>query len=154
VELIDTAGLRDASGLEALGIEHAREALQTANRLVWVIDATDPRAHVPDLDDYLPTEDEPIVVANKCDLPAACDVNALPYFDGTVRAIPVSAKSGAGIAELARALVADVPHVPPGGAVPYTPRLIELVISASRSAHFAKWDDAARLLHEALVAAG
>lgn len=154
VELIDTAGMRDATGLEAEGIERARTELETANRLVWVIDATDPRAHVPDLDDYLPTDDEPIVVVNKCDLLAACDVNTLPYFDGTVKAIPVSARTGVGIDDLARALVADVPTIPPGAAVPYTRRLIELVIGASGSAHYAKWEEAARFLREALAAAG
>jgi tRNA modification GTPase len=150
VELIDTAGMRDASGLEAEGIERARKELETANRLVWVIDATDPRAHVPDLDCDLPTDDEPIVVANKCDRPAACDTSALPYFDGTVRALRVSALTGEGVAELARAIVADVPQVPPGGAVPYTPRLIQLVNEASRGAHFEKWDEVTRALRAAL----
>lgn len=141
VELIDTAGMRDASGLEAEGIEQARKELQTANRLVWVIDATDPGAHVPDLDCEQPTDDPPMVVANKCDLPSARAI------EGAIR---VSALTGEGVAELARAIVLDVPQVPPGGAVPYTPRLIQLVIDASRAAHYAKWDEAARQLRAAL----
>jgi len=135
VELIDTAGIRDATGLEAEGIELARKELETAKRLVWVIDATDPTAHVPDFDDAR------IVVANKCDLPSVREV------EGAIR---VSALTGEGVAELARAIVQDVPQVPPSGAVPYTPRLIELVIDASRAARDGKWDHAAGLLSAAL----
>jgi tRNA modification GTPase len=134
VELIDTAGMRDASGLEAEGIERARKESETANRLVWVIDATDPYAQVPDLDHAA------IVIANKCDLTTARE------YEGARR---VSALTGEGVAELARAIVADVPQVPPGGAVPYTPRLIQLVIDASRAAHYEKWDETARLLSAA-----
>lgn len=126
VELIDTAGMRDASGLEAAGIEQARKELATANRLVWVLDATDPNARVPELDC------SQIVVANKCDLPPACEI------EGAIR---VSALTGAGVAELARTIVADVPQVPPGGAVPYTPRLIQLVCDASQAAHSEKWNE-------------
>lgn len=132
VELIDTAGMRDASGLEAEGIEIARKELQTANRLVWVIDATDPSAHVPDV--------AQILVANKCDLTSY-------EIEGALR---VSALTGEGVSELARVIVRDVPQVPPGGAVPYTPRLIQLMLDASRAAHFDKWDEVARLLRAAL----
>ncbi|MBP3955088.1 50S ribosome-binding GTPase [Gemmata sp. G18] len=150
VELIDTAGLRDATGLEAEGIARAHEALRTANRLVWVTDITDASARVPDLD--LPTNGERIVVANKCDQPAAWDVTALPHFDGTVKAIPVSAKTGAGLPELITALIANFPSPPGGAAVPYTPHLIELVIEAATSARHAKWADAANLLRDTLAA--
>ncbi len=151
VELIDTAGLRDAEGLEAEGIARAHEVLQTACALVWVVDITDPGATVTDLDDYLSTDDEPIVVANKCDLPAACDPNAIPYFDLTVKALPVSARTDAGLPELMRALVANFPNVPGGTAVPYTPRLIELIHGASECAGRERWEECERFLRAALA---
>ena len=40
VELIDTAGLRSAEGLEAEGIGRAKQALEDADLGVWVIDAS------------------------------------------------------------------------------------------------------------------
>ncbi len=151
VELIDTAGLRDAEGLEAEGIARAHEALRTANRLVWVTDITDANARVPDFGNDLPVGTVPIVIANKCDQLAACDPNALPHLDGTVEAIPVSAKTGTGLPELIAALIANFPDLPGGAAVPYTPRLIELVAAADASARDAKWADVERLLREARV---
>jgi tRNA modification GTPase len=128
VELIDTAGLRAAEGLEAEGIERTRAQLATADRAVWVIDATAPPAALP-VGDFL-------LVANKCDLPAARE------HAGTLR---VSAFTGAGVPELARALVAHVPHLAPGEGVPYSAELIELVNRAS-----AENDNAARHLRAAL----
>lgn len=131
VELIDTAGLRDAEGLEAEGIARTRAQLATADRAVWVIDATAPRATMP--------EGEYLVVANKCDLPTS-------YHHDVLRA---SALTGAGLPELARALVARVPQVAPSEGVPYLPELIELV----NRAH-ADNDSAARHLRAALELVG
>ncbi|VTR97572.1 trna modification gtpase : Small GTP-binding protein domain protein OS=Singulisphaera acidiphila (strain ATCC BAA-1392 / DSM 18658 / VKM B-2454 / MOB10) GN=Sinac_6522 PE=4 SV=1: MMR_HSR1 [Gemmata massiliana] len=146
VELIDTAGLRDAEGLEAEGIARAHEALRTANRLVWVTDVTDANAHVPDFGNDLP-----VVIANKCDQLATCDPNALPHLDGTVKALPVSAKTGAGLPELIATLIANFPDLPGGAAVPYTPRLIELVAAADASMRDTKCVDAEQFLREVLA---
>ncbi|HEY1186551.1 MAG TPA: GTPase [Gemmata sp.] len=130
-ELIDTAGLRDAEGLEAEGIRRANEVLRTADQTLWVVDVTDPNVNVPQLYFDLPTSHEPLVVANKCDQPVACDPRAIPSHDFAVAAIPVSAKTGAGLPELTRALVAHLPDVPPGAAVPCTPALADWVGAAA-----------------------
>jgi tRNA modification GTPase len=150
VELIDTAGMREAAGLEAEGIARAQEVFRTADRMVWVVDIGEPSAEVPREYYDLPTNHEPLVVANKCDQPAACDPTAIPSFDFTLKALPVSAKTGAGLPELIRSLIANFPDVPGGAAVPYTPRLVELVGGAAIAATHEKPEGAAWLLRAAL----
>lgn len=117
VELADTAGLRDAAGLEAAGVELAQQSAAVADLVVWVIDAADPNPVPPS--GHIPA-DKLLAVANKCDLrsdPAARCVSAL-----TGEGIPGLA------AEIARRLV---PHPPPAGAaVPFTPQLADAVESA------------------------
>lgn len=107
VELIDTAGIRDAVGeLEAAGIGVARTVLGEADLVIWLIDASDPA----------PPEPPPVpamIVANKCDLPCAADYPA---------DLRISARTGEGIASLvavlSRQLVSQAPS--PGQAVPFT----------------------------------
>jgi tRNA modification GTPase len=116
VELADTAGLREAAGLEAEGIERAERYLSEADLVLWVLDGTQPEA----------TASRGLVVINKCDLPAAWE----PPAD----AIRVSAKTSEGIAGLAAAIARHlVPNPPPAGAaVPYTPELADLIERAAR----------------------
>lgn len=128
VELTDTAGLRNAEGLEAEGIERAKRVLAEGDLVVWVRDATAPLvADAPDS----PAD---LIVWNKCDLAPA------PGFG-------VSAKTGAGVpelvAEIVRRLVPFAP--PPGVAVPYAPALADTIAAAH-----ARRADAARLLRACL----
>lgn len=140
-ELIDTAGIRAAEGLEAEGIERAERALREADLVIWVMDATDSHGwtwhEVPGRRAF------PVV--NKADA-------ASPWSEmAKIRPILwVSARTGHGIEALARAIAVEfVGFRPPlpGDAVPFTPRLIELVNSASATPA-----EAARLLREALAA--
>ncbi len=115
IELSDTAGLRDTTeAIENAGITMARESLVNADLVVWVMDGSDAKAEQPP--DFL---QEPLVVANKADLPSAvpCD------------GIAVSATTRAGIPGLMAAIVKRlVPHEPTAGeAVPFTPELAEAV---------------------------
>ena len=139
-ELIDTAGLREAEGLEAEGIEHTKRVLDEAEVVVWVVDGTAPEMEWP--------ADSPVhVVVNKSD--------ALNQ-DTTAWTLPlVSARTGEGVPALVNELVARlVPNPPaPGNAVPYTPRLIELTCRAAESAADSEWPSVAALLREALVIA-
>jgi tRNA modification GTPase len=110
VEMRDTAGVRQtADPLEAEGSDRARQQMRHADVVVWVRDATDP-SPACEFTALQPTA--AIVVWNKCDL-------AEPPQDDALR---VSAKSGAGLAELQQRIVAHlVPHLPqPGEAVPLT----------------------------------
>ena len=143
VELIDTAGLRAADGLEAEGIERARRVLGEADLVVWVMDGTAPEM-------VWAGEDIPrskvLAAVNKSDAmtgwgsdPNAGDAWGLPL---------VSAVTGAGLGglatELVRRLVPDPPE--PGAAVPFTPRLANLIEAASTATA------PAGLLREALAA--
>jgi tRNA modification GTPase len=126
VEVTDTAGLRDAQGLEAEGIERARRVLSEADLVVWLLDATGPSTAPGDF-----------VVWNKTDL-------ATPPSG-----IGISAKTGQGIpevvAEITRRLVPDPPS--PGDAVPYTPQLARLIEAARATANPT---EVARLLRDCL----
>lgn len=126
VELTDTAGLRDAQGLEAEGIERAKRVLDEADLVVWLLDATEPTS-----------ASDGFVVWNKTDL-------ATPPAG-----IGVSAKTGDGIpelvAEITRRLVPVAPA--PGDAVPYTPELASLIEVARAATNPA---EAARLLRDCL----
>jgi tRNA modification GTPase len=149
VELADTAGLRDASGLEAEGVERAKRVLSEADVCVWVLDATavDPIYPDPDTEQVvgLPMP-QWVLVVNKIDQPAGWH---LPLAFG---AIPVSAATGEGIPELiSRIVFRLVPHAPlPGVAVPFTPSLADLIEAAHAALTEGRAADAAGLLRAAL----
>ncbi len=125
VELTDTAGLREAEGLEAEGIERAKQALAAADLVLGVLDGSAAEVEWPDAD--LPRE-RLLVVVNKSDVMRGWGAVG---GDGWGLLL-VSALTGAGIPELAAAIVRrlapDPP--PPGAAVPYTPGLADRVAAA------------------------
>ena len=99
VILADTAGLRDsADEVEAEGIRRARARAREADLKLVIYDASAPQidSHIIDLID-----ENTIVVSNKSDL-AGADLKL------GVAALPVSAKTGAGIAELLSRLESEV----------------------------------------------
>jgi tRNA modification GTPase len=110
VRLIDTAGLREASDeAEAIGIQKSREALAEADLVLVVLDAASAFSEgenqlVVELDGR-----QHIVVFNKIDL-GSDQRTPEPIRSPAVR---VSAKTGAGIAELREAILALVRG--PGG---------------------------------------
>lgn len=92
VELVDTAGLReDPDRVEEEGIRRARIALQSADAVLWIQDATDPGPGV--IDESIPDGVPVTVVHNKIDL---CD-SAQQEGDG---GIGLSAKTGEGLPAL------------------------------------------------------
>jgi tRNA modification GTPase len=88
VTISDTAGIREAQGgVEKEGIRRTFEHARDADLVIWLQDATaPPEAAPPELGDQV------LVVANKTDLVPAGDK------------LGISAKTGAGIDELARQL--------------------------------------------------
>lgn len=114
VLLADTAGFREPTGeVEAAGIRQAFEAFREADLRILVFDRRRPLSGE---DRHLISQwPDAMLVANKVDLPDRTD-GALPS-----RALPVSAKTGAGIdslaAALGRALVSSTPV--PGTPVPF-----------------------------------
>jgi len=91
VELVDTAGLREnPDRIEAEGIRRAREALASADAILWIRDATgDDRGPGQDLPQDVPVT----IVHNKVDLTG----DRPGYRDG---AIWLSAETGEGLAAL------------------------------------------------------
>jgi tRNA modification GTPase len=115
VELADTAGLRDAGDpIEAQGVALARDRQRQADLVVVVLDRSGPLGD-PD-HAILAGHPGGLVLANKCDLPAAWDEAALG-------ALAVSAERGDGVEALVGAVAARlVPHPPPpGSGVPFRP---------------------------------
>jgi tRNA modification GTPase len=116
VELVDTAGLRDAhEEIEQLGIARSREALADAAMVLVVLDATqslnsDERSVLAAL------ENRPAVVAmNKCDLAEKESFShAIAELPPGIDALPTSALTGEGIAKLRERIVA----LATGGAAP------------------------------------
>lgn len=120
VELADTAGLRAGEEpLEAAGIELARRQAAEADLLILVFDRSE--AWSAEDESLVQAWPAALLVHNKCDLPAA----AGPRPPG----IELSAQSGAGLAELARAIVARlVPGAPKSGEpVPFLGKHVELL---------------------------
>jgi tRNA modification GTPase len=96
VELIDTAGLRDdPDRIEAEGIRRARKALESADAVLWIQDATDPPGE--ELDEVVPEDIPCIVVRNKIDISG----ESAGANEGEVR---LSAKTGEGIDALRQKL--------------------------------------------------
>jgi len=91
VELVDTAGLReDPDRVEEEGIRRARSALQSADAVLWIQDATDPEPGK--IDEAVPADVPVTVVHNKIDL---CDSR-----QAREGGIDLSAKTGEGLAAL------------------------------------------------------
>ena len=92
VELIDTAGLRDdPDRIEAEGIRRAREAMKSADAVLWIQDASEPDE--AGIDEEIPDGMQVTVVRNKIDLtndPAG-------EIDDNPPRVNLSAKTGAGI---------------------------------------------------------
>jgi len=95
VELVDTAGLRnDPDRIEAEGIRRAREALQSADAVLWIQDAT--KSDGSAINEELPKDVPIIVVYNKVDLTG--EVAGVDAADAQL--VRLSAKSGDGLDEL------------------------------------------------------
>ncbi len=107
--LRDTAGLRDAaSEVEAIGVERARREVERADLLLAVFDGAEPIG-ADDRAALELAEGRPaILVVNKSDLPERIDAAAIGSGGRGRAALRVSARSGAGIGELRRALVEEV----------------------------------------------
>lgn len=95
VELVDTAGLRnDPDRIEAEGIRRAREALQSADAVLWIQDASEKDSGA--LDEELPDDIPVIVVRNKIDLTE----ESAGADEEDPQLVRLSAKAGDGLDEL------------------------------------------------------
>lgn len=142
LRLCDTAGIRDAADtVERLGVERAQQAAQRAELALLLLDGSAP----------LTREDEEaiaaarrarrmLVLVNKADLPQVLDSAALRVRFGEV--IPLSARSGAGVDALCRA----VEELFAGGETPHG----ELLTNARQAESAQRALDAVRRAEQAL----
>ena len=100
LHIIDTAGLREsADEVEKIGIERAWDEIKSADRVLFMLDATttnaqDPREIWPDFIDRLPADIGLTVVRNKADLTGeVLSVSAQDDYP----VYPISAKTGLGV---------------------------------------------------------
>jgi tRNA modification GTPase len=107
--LIDTAGLRDtANPVEQLGVERSRLALETADLVLLVLDAS---SELMPEDSAVAAEvgERPVVVAlNKIDQPRRLGPADLQALVPMAPRVPISALTGAGLAQLEQVLAALV----------------------------------------------
>lgn len=104
LHIIDTAGLREgADMIEKIGIERAWAEIKTADRILFILDATtteseDPHEIWPDFIDQLPSSVGLTVVRNKADLTGESLVSLTSDIKQPVYRI--SAKTGEGVEAL------------------------------------------------------
>ncbi len=128
VELVDTAGLRDdPDRIEEEGIRRARRALEGADAVLWIRDASG--TDDGEVGEELP-DDVPVMrVLNKIDL-----VGEAPGLDGdTVR---LSAKTGAGIDDLRRR-IRELAGYEDQGVGAFTARRRHVAALMTAQSHFA-----------------
>ncbi len=108
VRLVDTAGIRDSEDLvERLGIERSRQAMADADITLVVVDlSAELAADDQELIRLAGEQGHTLTVGNKSDLPRLCM--------SQVEDVAVCARSGAGVDELKRHLLA---RIAPGGFV-------------------------------------
>lgn len=150
VELVDTAGLREASDeAEAIGVRKSREALADADVVLVVLDASVPlRQDERQLIESLAGR-RALVIRNKCDLGFGGD--AAPELP--VSSVATSALTGEGLPALREAL-ADTVRDPAGESetgILTSLRHFEAVSGALASLASAKEAVAAKLPHEMLL---
>lgn len=106
ITLLDTAGIRDAcDAIEVEGVRRAREAHAVARVVLVVLDGSAPLTAA---DTALLAErtDTRVIVASKCDLPAAWTPACLPEGIGGV--VAVSAVTGQGVDALRDRIAAEL----------------------------------------------
>lgn len=93
VELVDTAGLRsDPDRIEAEGIRRARQAMASADAILWIRDASLTEAAGDRPDEDLPRDVPMVTVRNKIDLAGT----AAGLLQREPPVVSISAKTGAG----------------------------------------------------------
>ena len=99
INLVDTAGIRETNEkIEGIGIERAKQSIENADLVLYVIDSTD-NTSFPELEKLLENK-KVFRVYNKMDSPQCL---SLPEAEDNV--FHISAKTGEGIVQLKHAIV-------------------------------------------------
>ncbi len=106
VRLLDTAGIHDSPDhIEKLGIDRSLRAVADADAILLVVDAGRPQSRQDRALKRRLQRLSCIVVMNKSDLPARWSPEEKLEYAGDWPCVDVSAKTGAGIAELRSAIL-------------------------------------------------
>ncbi len=120
VRLADTAGLRDAQGVEARGVKLAWDKLDVADIVIWVLDNSKPEGEEELLISEKLKDLNGILLLNKCDRPQADPPPDPDRLWAKAKTLQVSAKTGDGVEQLEKEIehrllgadsLADVPLV-------------------------------------------
>ena len=99
--LIDTAGLRETQDtIESIGVSKAREILQEADLVLYVVDAADPSSFDPETLLSVPENKPTILLLNKSDLEAQITANQIAPIVPHVEILNICAKTGEGLPSL------------------------------------------------------
>ncbi len=108
IRFIDTAGIRQSDNpIEQAGIDRSRKAAKEADVVIYVQDATDCQS-TPNIPD---TQATIIAALNKCDLIEAGSGQQAAGSHSSIQALNISAKTGMGLEELKKAIVAPFKEV-------------------------------------------
>ena len=108
IRFIDTAGIRQSDNpIEQAGIDRSRKAAKEADVVIYVQDATDCQS-TPNIPD---TQATVITALNKCDLIEAGSGQLAAGSHSSIQAFNISAKTGVGLEELKKAIVAPFKEV-------------------------------------------
>ena len=102
LRLIDTAGIREtADTVEAMGVRRSREAVENADLVIFVCDGSQPLDEEDQaIIDLCMEQENAVALINKTDLGSAVEPGELPFLN----VIPICAKTGAGLDQLADAV--------------------------------------------------
>ncbi len=106
IKVVDTAGIREtADVVERIGVARAREAVDQADLILLLLDASSPLA-VEDKEVIGMLSGRPaIVLVNKTDLPSVIDMDEVRRLVAGKPVIRISALEGTGVEELSTAIV-------------------------------------------------
>jgi tRNA modification GTPase len=105
VRLIDTAGMREGQDpIEQIGVERSRRIMADVDAILLVVDASCPRSREDLRARHSLNAYAGIIAFNKFDLSAAWSGDEMAEFAETWPFIAVSAKTGAGVEALSRAV--------------------------------------------------
>ena len=102
LRLLDTAGIHEtADTVESIGVERSRQAIEKADLVLFVCDGSKELAQADyDIIDLCSEKENAIALINKTDLGSEIDPGDLPFL----WVVPVCAKTGAGLDQLAGAV--------------------------------------------------
>jgi tRNA modification GTPase len=105
LNIIDTAGIRETEDIvERLGVERSREALEEADLVLFMIDASRPLNEIDrELAEAVKIRPT-IVILNKTDLPRLADLEELRALAEDFKIVETSVTTGEGMEQLERAV--------------------------------------------------